>query len=166
MPIYTLWLSTQITAPTSNYVVPLDKTNLANVSWRVDFDSLFRKENYNYKYCRVRYYLIGETFTASTPAASDWTNYCGYLSVSLPSSFNAVTTNNTILGLIYPEDCPISGTGVHCLVSTTMSEAGVDINVPTSTQILNVGLMNWITNQLNTTMQNYQILLAFELYNL
>lgn len=167
MPVYTLYLSTLISSPTSNYVVPIDKTNLANVAWRVDWKSLFGKDIYDYKYCRVRYSLAGETFTASTPPATDWTNYNGYLTVSLPSTFNGVNTNGTILGLIYPQDSPISGTGVHCVLSSTMSESGVDINISGLTDVsqLNIGLMSWSTNQPLTTMQNYQLLLSFDLYN-
>jgi len=164
MPVYTLWLSTQITTPVTS-VVPIDQSNLAKASWRVDFDSLFRKENYNYKYCRVRYNLIGESFTASSPAGGDWTNYNSYLAVSLPSSFNSLTTSGTVLGLVFPQDSPITGTGVHCIISNTMNEYGVDINVPTSTQVLTVTFMNWITNLPNDVMQNYQVLFAFELYN-
>jgi hypothetical protein len=165
MPVFSLWLSTQITSPASSYVVPIDKTNLANVAWRVDFDNLFKGKQNEYKFCRVRYNLIGETFTASTPASTDWTNYVGYLSVSLPSTFQADVTNGTILGLTYPQDSPITGTSVHCMFNTTMSDIGVDIITPTGVQQMNVGMMSWITNAPISTMQNYSLLLAFELYN-
>ena len=165
MPVFTLWLSTQITSPTSSYVVPIDKSNLANVSWRVDFDNLFKGKEKEYKFCRVRFNLIGETFAAATPPSSDWTNYCGYLSVSLPSSFQSDIVNGTILGLIYPQDCPITGTSVHCMFNNTMTDIGSDINIPTGVQQMNVALMSWITNQPITTMQQYSLMLAFDLYN-
>lgn len=165
MPVFTLWLSTQITSPTSNYVVPIDKTNLANASWRVDFDNLFGNKQKEYKFCRVRFYLIGETFTASSPGSLDWSAYSGYLSVSLPSSFQASTTNGTILGITYPTDAPTTGTSIHCMIANTMSECGVDINVPVGVQEMRIGLMSWLNNNFITTMQNYSILFAFELYN-
>ena len=165
MPIFTLWLSTQITTPSSNYVVPINKTNLANVSWRVDFNNLFKGKQNDYKFCRVRYFLIGETFAASTPASNDWTNYTGYLALSLPNTFQGDTTNGTILGLTSPTDCPITGTGIHCMLSTTMSDYGVDIITPTGVQQMNVMLMSWVNNQPIATMQNYSLQLSFELYN-
>jgi hypothetical protein len=46
-----------------------------------------------------------------------------------------------------------------------MSDIGVDIITPTGVQQVNVALMSWITNAPITTMQNYSLLLAFELYN-
>ena len=170
MPVYTLYLSTLITSPTSNNVVILDKTNLANVSWRVDWDSLFNGNQNKYKFCRVRYFLIGETFTASSPASNDWTNYSGYITISLPSMFNASTTLGTIIGLTYPIDCPITGTGTHCMFSNSLSESGVDINISglTGVQQLNIGLLSWSTNaspQFISTMQNYEIQISLELYN-
>ncbi len=67
MPVYSLYLSTQISSPVSNNVVVLNKSNLANVSWRVDWDSLFKGEQKNYKFCRLRYFLISNSFTASSP---------------------------------------------------------------------------------------------------
>ena len=165
MPCYTLWLSTLITSPSSNYVVAINSSNLANASWRVDFDNLFGEKASEYKFCRLRFNLAGETFAASVPASNDWTNYNGYLSVSLPSSYQACTTNGTILGIISPTDSPISGTSVHCMLSSTLSEVGVDINVPTGVQQVNIQMMSWSNNQFFTTMQNYAILLSFELYN-
>lgn len=170
MPVYSLYLSTQISSPVSNNVVVLDKSNLANVSWRVDWDSLFKGEQKNYKFCRLRYFLISNSFTASTPATNDWINYSGYITVSLPSSFNANTTLGTIVGLNYPIDCPISGSGIHCLFSSTLSECGVNVNVSglTGVQQLNIGLLSWSTAsspQYISVAQEYQVLILFDLYN-
>jgi len=168
MPVFTLYLSTQITAPASNLIVPIDKTNLANVLYRVDFTNLFGNYLDEYKYCRVRYHLVGESFTASSPAGLDWTNYSGTLSLSLPSTFNGTTwTNGALLGIIYPVDCPISGTGIHCMLGSTLSECGVDINPQNLKAVtdLRITLSNWVTSQPLATMQNYMLLLSFELYN-
>jgi hypothetical protein len=170
MPVYTLYLSTLISSPTSNNIVVLNKNNLSNVSWRVDWDSLFHGEQNKYKFCRVRFFLMGEAFTASTPATNDWNNYSGYLTVSLPSMFNASTTLGTILGLIHPIDNPITGTGNHCMFINNLSECGVDINISglSGVQQLNVGLLSWSTAaspQYITTMQEYQLLLTFDVYN-
>jgi len=165
MPVFTLWLSTHITTPASNYVVPVNKSNLANVSWRVDFDNLFKGKQNEYNFCRVRFTVIGDLFAASSPASTDWSNYTGYLSISLPTSFQADIVNGTILGLIYPEDSPVTGTGVHCILNSTMGNIGADLIIPSGVQQMNVAFMSWLTNQPIATMQNYSLLLAFELYN-
>lgn len=164
MPAYSLYLSTQITTPTSNAVVPLNKNNLSNCSWRVDWDNLFCKEQMKYKNCRVRFSLMTISFAASTPVSTDWLNYSGYISASLPTMYNADTTTGTILGMIYPMDCPISGTGIHCLQVSSMGEIGVDIITPTGVSQLNIMMCNDDTMSLMTAFQEYQLLLSFELY--
>jgi len=165
MPCYSLYLSTQSGSP-SNPVV-IDKTKLSNVNWRVDFNSLMGKDIYDYKFCRVRYHLIGETFTAAGTPANDWTNYNGYLAVTLPSTFNGTTTAGTILGLLSVTDSPITGTGVHCMLASTMSDCGVDINLRGLIGVtdMRVTFTNWVTNQPNATAQDYMLYLNFELYN-
>lgn len=165
MPVFTLFLSTQITSPKTNSVVPLDKSNLSNCSWRIDFDNLFKGMDKDFKYCRVRFNLISNSFTASVPATTDWQNYSGYLAISTPTMFNAETTTGTILGMVYPIDCPITGTGIHCIQVSTLSECGVDIIKPTGVQQMNVMLVNDDSISYMTTFQEYELLLSFELYN-
>lgn len=165
MPVYSLYLSTLITTPASNAVVPLSKSTLGNCSWLVDFQNLFRGNEYKYRHCRVRYALSTATFAASVPATTDWLNYSGYLSISLPTMYNAETTTGAVLGMIYPSDSPITGTNVHCVQASTMSECGVDIVVPTGVQQLNVMMINDDQMSIMGTFQEYQLLLTFELYD-
>jgi len=165
MPIYSLYLSTLVTTPVSNYVIPQNKTNLSNVSWLVDWDNLFRKNNYDYKYCRVRFNLITEAFTASSPATLDWAAYSGYVATNLASSYNANTTNGTILGVIFPTDCPVTGTGTHCILANTCGEIGADIVVPTGTQQFNIMMIQDNSFSFQESFKEYSIMLLFELYN-
>lgn len=165
MPVYTLYLSTLVTAPLSNAVVPLSKTTLGNCSWRVDFQNLFKGNEYKYEHCRVRYALSTNTFAASVPAVNDWLNYCGYVAITLPTMYNAETTVGAVLGIINPSDSPITGTSFHCVQSTTLGECGVDIIVPTGVQQLNVLMVNDDQMSIMSTFQEYQILLTFELYD-
>jgi len=165
MPVYSLYLSTLVTAPTSNYVVPLSKTALGNCSWRVDFDNLFKGNERKYEHCRVRYALSTQTFAASSPATNDWLNYSGYIAITLPTMYNAETTTGAILGMIYPSDSPITGTSIHCVQASTMSESGVDIIVPTGVQQMNVMMINDDQMSIMGTFPEYQILLTFELYD-
>ena len=165
MPVFSLYLSTQITSPTANSIVPLSKTNLSNCSWRVDYDNLFKGAQHEYKHCRVRFNLVSAAFTASTPATTDWTNYSGYIAITTPTMYNAETTVGTILGLIYPSDCPISGTNIHCINVSTMSDIGVDISIPSGIQQLNVQMINDDSMTLIGTFQEYSLLLTYDLYN-
>lgn len=164
MPIYSLYLSTQVTAPVSNIIVPVNKTNLANVSWNIDWDNLFRKEQYNYKHCRVRYSLTTNKWTA-IGSNDDWDNYQGYLACSLPSMYNATTTSGTFLGIIYPTDVyTVTVSNDHTIVSSTMGEVGIDISMPMNNSVLNIQFLTDTGAFIGITPE-YQIILSFELYN-
>lgn len=161
MKVYQLYLSTMITTPKTNNVVPLNVSDKGNCTWQVDFKSLFNGDNLKYKRCQVRFNLISETWTAG---ASDWNNYTGYLSVNLPSSFCSTTGMGTPLGLISPTDAPTTGSSTHCyLVSTLGDQVGVDINMPSENQFLNVQFLNDDSFSIISSVPNYQLLLNFEL---
>lgn len=164
MPVYTLYLSTQITTPVSNVVVPVNKTNLANVIWNIDWDNLFRKEQYKYKHCRVRYSLVSNKWTA-IGGNNDWDTYQGYLACNLPSMYNATTTNGTLLGMITPSDVyTVTSSTDHGFISSTLSDVGVDVIAPTGNSTFELKFLN-TTNGYNTITPEYQIILAFELYD-
>lgn len=160
--IYTLYLSTLITAPTSNLVVPMNKTNLANVSWMIDFNNLFRGDQTKFRRCTVRYKLVSAGWTG---ADANWESYGGLLVCTLPSSYASATTNGTVLGLLYPETLPTAGTR-HCYISDSLAnQTGVDINMPSgvcpvSIQFYNDDAMTFINNP---NAPDWQILLQFEL---
>jgi len=164
MPIYTLYLSTLVTSPTSNIIVPVSKSNLANVCWNIDWDNLFRKEQYKYKHCRVRYSLVTNKWTAAG-GNNDWDSYQGYLACNLPSTYNATTTNGTFLGIIYPQDVlTITTSTDHGFISSTLGdETGVDINMPTGSSAFELRFLT-PAGQFNSITPEYQIMLSFELY--
>jgi hypothetical protein len=175
MPIYTLYLTTKITGNSPltpifpqpiSPATTLATTQLSNVTWNIDWDNLFRRNNYNYTGCRLRFDLVSESFTASSPATSDWTAYSGYLAVSIPSNYNSITTNSTILGQIWPQDCPVTGTSIHSIGISTMSENGVDVNVPSGSTLFNIQMIKGDGFVPMANFQHYNILLSFELYNL
>lgn len=166
MPIYTLYLSTLMTSGSTspfNPIIPINKTNLYNVSWNIDWSNLFKGQEKNYKFCRVRFNLL----TQSTPsAASAWDNHLGYLTCNLPSSFS-LTGQNTILGQLYMQDCPTTGTTTHCIIVNTLTECGVDINIPSNnSNIFTLSMMNEDAQSFNISYNyEYEIQLSFELYN-
>ena len=166
MTIYTLYLSTLITSSTVsgfNPIIPVNKTNLNNVSWNIDWSNLFRGEETRYKYCRVRLHLSSTSFTA---AGTDWVNYSGYLSCNLPSSYTS-TGQGTILALVNPQNAPTTGSSTHVVILNTLGEIGVDINCPTNAnQNFTISFFNDDSQTLMSSFtQDYQILLSFELYN-
>jgi len=165
MPCYSIYLNTSTTSFSNPAII--DKSNLANVLWRVNFSSLFGKDIDEYKFCRVRFFLTGESFNAAATPTNDWTNYNGYIAVNLPSTFSGSTNIGTPLGLINVQDNPVTGTSVHCIFTNTMSEVGVDINLKALQGItdMRLSLINWVTQQPLATMQEYQSALNFELYN-
>jgi hypothetical protein len=163
MPIYTLYLSTLNTSPSRNQIIPVYKTNLANVSWNIDFNSLFRGQQLKHKNCRVRFSLNSQSWTAG--GASDWAAYSGYLSANFQTQYNATTTFGTFLGMVTPEDSPITGSGNHVYVVSSLEQQGVDIIAPTDVQTLNLQFINDDSQTLITAVPEYAILLQFELYN-
>lgn len=166
MRVFHLWLSTKVTSPTNNLVVPLTSitsTSLNSVSWQVDWDSLFRGWNKKYRRCNVKFQLNSESFTAS---AGDWENYQGVLTCNLASDAGSSTNFGTALGLYYPIDCPTTGTTTHCFTLNTLSnQQGVDLIVPQSNQIFTI---SWLRNSANLgintlALVDYEVLFQFEL---
>jgi len=164
MPVYTLYLSTISTnSPAGNQSIPVDRTNLNNVTWNINFDELFRYDNKTYKRCRVRYNLIGTSWSA---IATDWETYLGYLTCNLPSSYQSTGTYGTVLGPITAIDCPTTGTSTHCLSINTTDETGVDIAVPNNNQAftLTFNRADLSSGLRISNIYDYQIILYFELY--
>lgn len=164
MKVFHLYLSTKITSPTSNLVVPLQTptaTTLAYLSWLVDWDSLFKGENKNYKRCSVKFQLNSDSWTA---LSTDWETMNGILATNLASNAGSSTNWGTVLGMVYPIDTPTTNTTTHCFsINTLSNQNGVDIIPPTSNSTLQLlwlkssGAMGYMTNLLD-----YQIILQFE----
>lgn len=164
--VFHLYLSTKITSPTSNLVVPMTNpitsTNLNNISWMVDWDSLFRGWNKKYKRCIVRLYLNSDSYGTSP---SDFENYSGVLACNLPSDAGSSTNYGTALTIYYPVDTP-SANSNHCFILNTMDQQqGVEVLIPTGVSPFTI---SWLKANgsmgLNTnSMYDYQVLFQFEL---
>lgn len=162
MPVYNLFLSTLITSPTLNRIVPVNKSNLASVTWNIDWNSFFGYEQQNYKYCRLRFILNSATWVAG---ATDWDVYSGYLSCNLQSNFASPYLPGTFLGVIYPINCLTTGTTTHCFLISTLQEQGVEISPPIGNQNFTLQFYNDDSFNLMATVPEYTIQLSFELYN-
>jgi len=163
--VYTLYLSTFASAtdiPANSLVIPVSRSNLANVSWLIDFNGLFKGDQHKFRRCTIRHKLTSEGWTG---ADGNWESYTGILCCTLPSSYTASTTNGTVLGLLYPTTLPTGGTR-HCYVSDTFGDQnGVEINMPSGStqvafQIYNDNAPTFISNP---NAPNWQILIHFEL---
>jgi len=161
--VYSLCLSTYSTQPDIRNV-PINRSNLADVSWRVNWDQLIPREKISqYKYCRVRFHLL---FGPKTLA---WNTQLGYLGANFQSDFNAQTTcMPTILGVLYPQNNPTNSGGNQVIIRSTLYEIGVDININSLTgqEVLQLKMCN---DDAFTTMSNidldWEVALFFTLYS-
>lgn len=166
MPIYTLYLSTQISAVAGVYnnLVPIDKSNLANVTWFVNWNDLFKDVNQNgtYSHCRLRYNLISQTSANLTV-----TNATGYLTISgLSTNNQSSAVSSTILGMITPALSPLGGTNYYYNIGS-LEQQGININTPQGNSQISVRFFNDDAMSLMTSanLAEYTLLLQFELYN-
>jgi hypothetical protein len=184
--VYRLFLNTETGFP--NILANSDK---ANTSWLVDYDSLFNRDNYNYKNCRLRYKLI------SQPSGSiDATANTGVLAINgLSSRYVSKNTHMLPLDIIVPK-MTYTGTGTVAgtitgtapsqttsqtpalftvrgqLIADTIATTGIDIDMPFGMTTLNpqfwqigFGSNGNADNILQTLVSEYVLMLQFELYN-
>jgi hypothetical protein len=164
MPVTVLYLSTTSASPTWNQGVPVDKTNLNNVKWNLNWDDIFRGENNNYKYCRVRVKLLSSSWTG---VSTDWDTYLGYLTCNLQSMTSGFSTYGTVLSETQAADCPTTGTTTHCMILNTTQEPGVDVIMPKGNQdfYLTFNRMDLSNGARISNIYDYQVFLYFELYD-
>ena len=148
MRTFSLYLST--TTHNGNYK-PVNKTNLANVTWNVNFRELFGE----YKgEVNVRVKLI----TASNNALT-WANNVGSLRANFYSNYSNVN-NGVNLGYIRPYT-DFATAGNTYLDVDTITGNGLTIQVPTSNQNLTI-TMNKADESLMTNTLDYQLWLYFD----
>jgi len=163
--IYTITLSTA-TAQTNRDNIPVLRTagNYSDVSWLINYDSLFKGRQKLFKFCRVRFnwYQGSSTYT--------WNNQNGYLAANFASKFNSPTTClPTILGIVTPSINP-NNTGVnpHAFLVSTLNEIGVDVNIDQfqGSQLLQLKFCNDDAfTPMSGITKDYLIFLSFQLYN-
>lgn len=161
MRSYQLYLSTLITSPTSNNIVPINVSNKSNATWQVDFKSLFGNDYDKYSRCSVRCQLHSAAWAA---ANGDENLFDGYLSLNLPSTYCASTSSGTQIALLNPSLATYSTTPQSFYnISTLGNVQGTDVNMPSQNQFVNI---QFLSNDSFGFIQNttdYQILLQFEL---
>lgn len=150
------------------YPYLVDNTNTSNVYFQVDWDAFFNRQQYNYKYCRLRTRFVTNTSTAITYQQTGYT-----LVANFSSPYTTKQVPNVVLGLINVlEGANNGGTARGYLQVDTTSEIGLQITPPTGAQSLNVaiwkdgyGAIGNAAYSQNVTTFHWTCILTFELYN-
>jgi hypothetical protein len=163
---YTLWLTSNPNQQPNSGMNKISGSETNNVIWNVDYDNLFKGRQNLFDHCRVRY----EIRTANYASGITFNNFIGYIAANFPSNYNASTTLDTcILGLVNPRTNPTVVSSGNVFILSTLNEIGVDINHKSliGRQFLNIRWVNddAISLMSSTLVQNWEILLSFELYN-
>ena len=172
MPIFTLWLQNRITLPTNpGYTIlrPVSvNTDQTITTWNVNFDALFKGQNYKYKKCRVRTKALN--ITNSNPT---FANSLSYYGCSLSSNYNDTKLlTPTLFNLNVLVNTTVSVQRVTFISSAdTAGSKGCNVNMPFGSQLFTItfGEADDLTVPLEFTSAgvdlNYTMLLLFELYD-
>lgn len=153
---HSLYLST---LTTSGQYVPTNKTNLANVSWNVNWRDVFSPDD-DGKPMRVKVRILSRNVVNTN---ASWDTSIGTIRCNLPDK-NSNSTNGLILGLLYWSDNPTTGSGNHIIDVNSLSEVGVESYVPVGIQNFNIQFLNLAESQLaSTNVPEYNILLICEI---
>ena len=155
MRTYSLYLST--TTPSSNKYAALNKTNLANVTWNINWKEIFG----DYKgEVNVRVKLLTK---ADTTTNFTWGNQVGSLRASFYTPYGNVS-NGVNLGFIRPQYDTTATTSVYLDVDTITGN-GLTIMSPTSNQNLIIQMIK-DDETLMTNTKDYQLWLYFDLLDM
>lgn len=171
MPIFTLWLQNRVLDGSALYTTfkPVYTSNDKGVTtWSVNFDDVFKGQNYKYKKCRVRIKAIN--ITNGTPT---FTNSLSYVGCSLASNYNDTNLlTPTLFNVTCLVDTTITSNRQTFIPSTdTAGSKGSNVNMPFGSQYLSVtfGTATNFTEVLEFSAAsvdvNYNLLLHFELYD-
>jgi hypothetical protein len=91
----------------------------------------------------------------------------GYLSCNLSSAQGGYGQYGTLLAPVYPIDNPTTTTTSHVMQISTLSDVGVDVNVPTGFQnfTLSFNSADLARGTKIANLNDYQCVLSFELYD-
>ena len=164
MPNYSVYLSTVSSTPTNNQAVPTDRSNLAYVKWNLNWDAIFRMENYKYQKCRLRIKLQSRSFSGND---TDWNTYMGYITCPLQSMTSGFGSYGTVISTSQAVGTPHTSTSVlNCIIADTTESLGVDVIPPQGNEefFLRFNRIDLSSGLLISNLTDYQVVLFFELY--
>jgi len=179
MPVYTIYLSSN-NGNTSSFnlsqnqeIIPIEFGNVEGSFkiWEIDWDKIFKGDNYKYKKCRVKSNLQSKGIVYST-GINDGE---GYLTFTNPTIYNATTTVNGLplcLTQFYntPTVNDYTSNIVYCFLNNKLdSQVGINICNPIGRGRVNFNLNDGTSiyrlNQPPPNKYQYQLFLSFEFYN-
>lgn len=145
MPIYTVYLSStpQSVAPNSD-AIPVSVSPLEGTwrGWEINWDKIFKGDNYKYKKCKIRTHIITDAITYT----SGFNNGSGYLAIGSPCATNAETTYGgcPLMLTTYQATLALStSNGRYTILENRLGSArGIDIVPP-----VNRGIVSFHLNQ-------------------
>lgn len=146
MRTYSLYLSTA-----SAVRAPLNAANLANVTWNINWHEVF---GYKTGQCNVRVRLVSDSAGSQT-----WTNWIGSLRANFASNSSNVT-NGLVLGLVRPQNDPVTSTNTVLEVDT-LNATGPTMNIPSNNGTLVISLLTK-SDALMASVPNYTLWLLFD----
>ena len=133
--VYNLYLSTLTPA---NYSFPVvNKTNLANVQWNVDWRTIFG-DLCGRGDCLVKILLQSKEI-ASTTLTYDAT--LGSVRCSFSTAYQN-TSQGVNIGIINAVDSPSANTAIHIFTCDTMQQKGTRIRIPNATNDFTILLLD------------------------
>jgi hypothetical protein len=150
---YSVYLTTQ--APAGSQYAATDKTNLACVTWNINYDQIFNS-NTN-KPAKVRFVLR----SLSQNGVLSWAANLGTLRAQGLSTAFSNSQNGLLLGEVYPIDNPVAGNPNHIMYGDTTSTIGASTIIPTGYQPLKITFLD-DAEAVQANIVDYQIVLYFD----
>lgn len=160
--IYNLYLQN------TNSPIIIDNSNYANTTFQVNWDALFRSNNYKYKNCRVRAQIISDR--VAPYAIGLTTGFLIMRGATSNFSMGVGLDGNVYLLPLYPSNATDSAdptTGYIYKTSTLDSYYGSQMNMPTGIQNISIVFMEDEGSVMAASYvpSSWGLLLQFELSN-
>lgn len=170
MPIYTLFLGVNYDDYARLVAIGRHQpptTTTSNIFYyNINWDSLFKNENYNYKKCRVRYQFQVKSVTLTSIA-----NHSGTITTNLISmNKNNSNVSGTPLGLYFHGPLPTFVSGRYTQQSNmAVSMTGTEIEIPKGVSELQINYVSLNRgtpiNSTSNFIRDPHLILLFELYD-
>jgi hypothetical protein len=151
---YSVYLTTQAAA--GSIYAPIDETNLARVTWAINWTGIFNG-NVN-KPAKVRFVLR----SLSQSGVLTWAANLGTLRAQGLSTAFSNSQNGLLLGEVYPIDNPVAGNPNHIMYGDTTSTIGASTIIPSGYQQLTLLFLD-DAEVIQVNIVDYQIIMYFDI---
>jgi len=151
---YSVYLTTQ--APAGSQYAATDKSNLACVTWNINYDQIFNS-NTN-KPAKVRFVLR----SLSQNGILTWAANLGTLRAQGLSTAFSNSQNGLLLGEVYPLDTPLATATSAIMYGDTTSTIGASTIIPSGYQQLTLLFLD-DAEVIQVNIVDYQIIMYFDI---